>query len=57
MYVKDFFCRILKRVGPVFSTNKTDRHNITKILLKLALNTIKRNTKMREECDNKGSNF
>jgi hypothetical protein len=26
-------------------------------LLKLALNTIKRNTKMREECDNKGSNF
>jgi hypothetical protein len=24
----------------VFSTNKTDRHNITKILLKVALNTI-----------------
>jgi hypothetical protein len=26
---------------PVFSTNKTNRHNITKILLKAALNTIK----------------
>ena len=25
---------------PVSSTNKTDRHNITEILLKLALNTI-----------------
>jgi hypothetical protein len=25
---------------PVFSTNKTDRHNITEILLKVALNTI-----------------
>ena len=25
---------------PDFSTNKTDRHNITKILLKVALNTI-----------------
>jgi len=24
----------------VFSTNKTDRHNITEILLKVALNTI-----------------
>ena len=28
--------------GPTFSsTNKTDRHNITEILLKVALNTIK----------------
>ena len=26
---------------PFFSTNKTDRHNITEILLKVALNTIK----------------
>jgi hypothetical protein len=26
---------------PVFSTNKTDRHDITEILLKVALNTIK----------------
>ena len=25
---------------PVFSTNKTDRHDITAILLKVALNTI-----------------
>jgi hypothetical protein len=25
---------------PVFSTNKTDRHDITEILLKVALNTI-----------------
>ena len=25
---------------PVSSTNKTDRHDITKILLKVALNTI-----------------
>jgi hypothetical protein len=28
---------------PVFSTNKTDRHNITELLLKVALNTITRN--------------
>ena len=26
---------------PVFSTNKTDRHDITEILLKVTLNTIK----------------
>jgi hypothetical protein len=26
---------------PVSSTNKTDRHDITEILLKVALNTIK----------------
>jgi hypothetical protein len=26
---------------PVFSTNKADSHNITEILLKMALNTIK----------------
>jgi len=29
--------------APVFSTNKTDRHVITEILLKVALNTIKPN--------------
>jgi hypothetical protein len=28
-------------VTPVFSTNKTDRHDITETLLKVALNTIK----------------
>ena len=27
--------------GPLVSSNKTDRHNITEILLKVALNTIK----------------
>jgi hypothetical protein len=30
---------------PVSSTNKTDRHDITEILLKLALNTIKQTNK------------
>jgi hypothetical protein len=30
-------------VSPVSSTNKTDRHDITAILLKVALNTIKPN--------------
>ena len=29
---------------PVFSTNKTDRHDITGILLKVALNTINQPT-------------
>jgi hypothetical protein len=29
---------------PVSSTNKTDHHNITEILLKVALNTIKNPT-------------
>ena len=28
-------------VPPVFSTNKTDHHDITELLLKVALNTIK----------------
>ena len=31
---------------PVSSTNKTDRHGITEILLKLALNTIKQTVYM-----------
>jgi hypothetical protein len=31
---------------PVSSTNKTDRHNIAEILLKLALNTIKQTNKL-----------
>jgi hypothetical protein len=30
---------------PVSSTNKTDRHDITEILLKMALNTIKQTNK------------
>jgi hypothetical protein len=32
--------------APASSTNKTDRHDITQILLKGALNTIKRNKNM-----------
>ena len=41
----------LRQVGgfsagtPVSSTNKTDRHDIAEILLKVALNTIKQTTK------------
>jgi hypothetical protein len=34
------------RVLSVSSTKKTDRHDITKILLKVALNTIKQTTKI-----------
>jgi hypothetical protein len=30
---------------PVSSTNKTDRHDITEIVLKVALNTIKQTNK------------
>jgi hypothetical protein len=32
---------------PVYSTNKTDRHDITEILLKVALNTIKQTNKSK----------
>jgi hypothetical protein len=32
---------------PVFSTNKTDRDDITEILLKVALNTIKQTNKQK----------
>jgi len=35
---------------PVSSTNKTDHHKITEILLKVALNTIKPNQTLRENC-------
>jgi hypothetical protein len=31
--------------SPVSSTNKTDRHDITEIFLKVALNTIKQTNK------------
>ena len=38
--------------GPsVSSTNKTDRHDIIEILLKVALNTIKQTTKHIYICD------
>jgi hypothetical protein len=39
---------------PISSTNKTDRHDITEILLKVALNTIKPtncNEKDSDGCD------
>ena len=44
------FVSDLRQVGgflrsPVSSTNKTDRHDITEILLKVALNTIKQSNK------------
>jgi hypothetical protein len=34
---------------PVSSTNKTDHHDITEILLKVALNTIKQKNKTKKE--------
>ena len=37
-------CRWFSLGPPVSSTNKTDRHDITEILLKVALNTIKQQT-------------
>jgi hypothetical protein len=33
-----------KRINPVSSTNKTDRYDITEILLNVALNTITMNS-------------
>ena len=35
---------------PVSSTNKTDRHNITEILLKVVLNTINLNQTSKQCC-------
>jgi hypothetical protein len=37
----------------VFSTNKNDRHDITEILLKVALNTIKQTNKHTHKQTNK----
>ena len=37
--------------SPVSSTNKTDRHDITEILLKVALNIIKQTNKNPSMCD------
>ena len=34
-------CGFLRVLGPVSSTNKTDRHDIDEILLKMALSAIK----------------
>jgi hypothetical protein len=43
---------ILEEINPpgpqVSSTNKTDRHDITEILLKVALNTIKQTNKNKQ---------
>jgi hypothetical protein len=39
----------LSPVLPVSSTNKTDRHDITEILLKVALNTIKQTNKQNKQ--------
>ena len=41
-FVSDLWCFFPG--SPVFSTNKIDRHNITEILLKVALNTINQPT-------------
>ena len=38
---------------PVSSTNKTDRHVITEILLKVTLNTIKQTNKQTKTKENK----
>ena len=38
-------CRWFSPGAPVSSTNKTDRHDIAEILLKMALNTIKQTNK------------
>jgi hypothetical protein len=35
---------VRRQSSPVSSTNKTDRHDITEILLKVTLNTITPNT-------------
>ena len=35
---------------PVFSANKTDRHDINEILLKVALNTINLDLKLKYTC-------
>ena len=42
----DKVCQLLPIGSPVSSTNKTDRHEITEILLKVALNTIKQTNKL-----------
>ena len=38
---------------PVSFTNKTDHHNITEILLKVALNTINQPTNQPDQLENK----
>jgi hypothetical protein len=43
------------RFSPVFSTNKTDCHDITEILLKVALNTINQATQNMKFTNHKTS--
>ena len=44
----DKVCQWLETPAPmVSSTNKTDRHDITEIMLKVALNTIKQTNKLK----------
>jgi hypothetical protein len=50
------FVSDLRQVGglpnpPVSSTNKTDRHDISEILLKVALSTIKQTNKLQSVCN------
>jgi hypothetical protein len=54
------FVNDLRHVGgpgpPVSFTNKTDRHDITEILLKVALNTIKQTNKQTNKQTDKQAN-
>ena len=43
-FVSDLTCRWISPGTPVFITNKTNRHDITEILLKVALSTINQPT-------------
>jgi hypothetical protein len=54
-YVIKFVNDLLSPGSPVSSTNKTDRHDITEILLKVALNTINPNLFHNNSC--KWSNY
>jgi hypothetical protein len=44
-YVIKFVCDLRQVGGFLFFTNKTDHHDISEILLRLALNTITKQTK------------
>jgi hypothetical protein len=53
-YLVIIFFRWYSPGTPVSSTNKTDRHDITEILLKVALNTIKQTYKQniaKQNCE------
>ena len=46
-FVSDLLGRWFSPGPPVSSTNKTDRHDMTEILLKVAFNTIKQTNKLK----------